>query len=180
MKYIHYLHESKHKRKKVVIVSNHLPKLKKQFIKLFTKIPTAGGVVLNERQEILFIYKNKQWRLPKGKLKKKEAKRKAALREVHEETLVKDLRIEKKLGKTHVIKLESSGRWTMKICHWFLMYAPNQKLSPRIEEGIEKAFWMSPSEYYKIQPKSEPTLQELLYIFSFLFSNIKQLEYEKV
>ena len=37
----------------------------------FPEITAAGGKVINQNLEILFIYRNKKWDLPKGKAKKK-------------------------------------------------------------------------------------------------------------
>ena len=51
----------------------------------FKKI-TAGGLVLNQYNEVLFIFRKNLWDLPKGKIEYYETLEKAALREVVEET----------------------------------------------------------------------------------------------
>ena len=69
-----------------------------EILKKFTKkIPlerAAGGVVTNKEGRVLFIYRNNKWDLPKGKLEKGETYEECALREVEEETGVKNLKIE--------------------------------------------------------------------------------------
>ena len=49
-----------------------LEKLKKTFFKKFTLILAAGGLVTNENNEILLIFRRGKWDLPKGKLEKGE------------------------------------------------------------------------------------------------------------
>ena len=51
----------------------------------FKKI-TAGGLVVNQYNEVLFIFRKNLWDLPKGKIEFYETLEKAALREVIEET----------------------------------------------------------------------------------------------
>ena len=53
---------------------------------LYKIIEAAGGVVFNEKNEILMIYRLKTWDLPKGKIEKGETPADAAFREVCEET----------------------------------------------------------------------------------------------
>ena len=68
-------------------------KLEKFLKKKLPVVQAAGGLVYNNKREILFIYRNSKWDLPKGVLEKGETFEKAAIREVEEETGVKDLEI---------------------------------------------------------------------------------------
>ena len=70
------------------------------FKKLTEKIPVqraGGGLVYNTKGEVLFIFRNGKWDLPKGGKEKKEKMSCAAIREVEEETGVNKLKIIKKL-----------------------------------------------------------------------------------
>jgi NAD+ diphosphatase len=59
------------------------------FKKLKEKIPVqkaGGGLVYNKNGEILFIFRNGKWDLPKGGKEKREKMKLTAMREVEEET----------------------------------------------------------------------------------------------
>ena len=80
-------------------------KIEKHFFKIFKIVEAAGGLVKNSNGAYLFIFRNKRWDLPKGKVQKNEIINEAAIREVIEETGVKNLRIKKSLPTTyHVYK----------------------------------------------------------------------------
>ena len=104
-------------------------------------VEAGGGLVYNDRKEILFIYRNKKWDLPKGGLEKEETPQEAALREVREETGVKKLKVTRFIKKTyHVFK--RNGERRLKITYWYEMYTPyDGLLVPQEKEGIEKAKW---------------------------------------
>ena len=71
----------------------------------FPKIVAAGGIVINDKNETLFIFRDEKWDLPKGKAEKNENITQTAIREVKEETGIKDLIIVKPLDKTyHIFK----------------------------------------------------------------------------
>src|SRR5690554_268509 len=116
---------------------------------LKSKIPVekaAGGLVYNPKGEILFIFRNGKWDLPKGGVEKKEKKRQAAIREVEEETGVTGLKIIEKLEKTYHI-FKRNGKFKLKITHWYKMESSFDGIpKPQTEEGIEKAVWLKPEE----------------------------------
>ena len=118
-------------------------KLRKDFKGLFTIIEAGGGLVINEYDEILFIFRRGHWDLPKGKLEKLEKKKDAALREVEEETGVRNLELGKKICVTNHVYKNKSGKRMIKKSHWYQMYAPKMDLIPQIEEDITDAKWMT-------------------------------------
>src|SRR5215207_6225786 len=71
----------------------HLEELKKAFIKKFTYVKAAGGVVINDHAQLLMIHRKGKWDLPKGKLNKGEKLEDCAIREVEEETGLKKLKL---------------------------------------------------------------------------------------
>ena len=69
-----------------VFYHEKLEELKKAFFKKFTLVQAGGGLVRNEKKEILIIFRRGKWDLPKGKLDKGEKLEDCAVREVEEET----------------------------------------------------------------------------------------------
>jgi len=125
------------------------PDEKEILTKLKEKIPVAkagGGLVYNKRGEVLFIFRNGKWDLPKGGIEKGESIEETAIREVEEETGVSGLKITKKLQKTYHI-FKRNGRYKLKITHWFEMHTDfNGITQGQADEGIEKVAWLNPDE----------------------------------
>ena len=116
-------------------------KLEKFLKKKLPVVQAAGGLVYNNKREILFIYRNSKWDLPKGVLEKGETFEEAAIREVEEETGVQNLEIRSFIAKTyHVFK--RNGEFKLKITYWYEMYTESKvELVPQAKEGIKKAKW---------------------------------------
>ena len=116
---------------------------------LKAKIPVCkagGGLVYNKKGEVLFIFRNGKWDLPKGGIEKGEEIEATAMREVEEETGVDLLTITNKLQKTyHVFK--RNGKYKLNITHWFEMLSTFEGMPQgQLEEGIEKVAWIKPSD----------------------------------
>lgn len=117
-------------------------KLLKKFLKKLPNVVAGGGKVYNEKGEILFIYRNDKWDLPKGKAEKKEPIELTAIREVEEETGVKGLEITKPLETTYHI-FKRNGRNKIKITYWFEMRTNfSGELVPQENEGITQVAWL--------------------------------------
>ncbi len=116
---------------------------------LKAKIPVnkaGGGFVYNKKGEVLFIFRNGKWDLPKGGIEKGEDIEATAMREVEEETGVNQLRITNKLQKTYHI-FKRNGKYKLKITHWFEMQSDFEGTPHgQIEEGIEKVAWLNPEQ----------------------------------
>jgi 8-oxo-dGTP pyrophosphatase MutT (NUDIX family) len=116
---------------------------------LKTKIPVAkagGGLVYNKKGDVLFIFRNGKWDLPKGGIEKGEDIQQTAMREVEEETGVNGLSISHKLQKTYHV-FRRNGKYKLKITHWFEMQSDFEGTPHgQLEEGIEKVAWMNPEQ----------------------------------
>lgn len=107
------------------------------FLTQIKVVPAAGGLVKNKKNDILFIYRNNIWDLPKGRIEKNESIETAAIREVEEECSIFNLTIEKQLITTYHIYFQNKNK--LKLTYWFLMNSNYDKpLIPQIEEGITK------------------------------------------
>lgn len=127
----------------------YYPDEKEILKKVKEKIPVCkagGGLVYNTKGEVLFIYRNGKWDLPKGGKEKGEEIDLTAMREVEEETGVGKLKIKDKLQKTyHVFK--RNGKYKLKITHWYSMTTTfDGVLIPQANEGIEKVAWLNPEQ----------------------------------
>ncbi|PJE39811.1 MAG: NUDIX hydrolase [Flavobacterium sp.] len=117
--------------------------------KVKEKIPVCkagGGLVYNKAGDVLFIFRNGKWDLPKGGIEKGEEIEDTAIREVEEETGVTNLKITHKLQKTyHVFK--RGGKYKLKVTHWYEMRTDfTGTPKPQANEGIEKVAWLNPEE----------------------------------
>ena len=64
----------------VFLVHKNEDKLLKKFLKKLPNVIAGGGKVFNDKKEILFIYRNNKWDLPKGKIEKGESIEETAIR----------------------------------------------------------------------------------------------------
>ena len=128
------------------------------------KIIAGGGVVVNEKNQVLFIYRRKKWDLPKGKLDPGEDIKACAIREVMEETGIRDLTIGNLIiVTTH--SYEENGLNMQKETHWFEMKAStvdNSTLTPQLEEDIEKIEWVSPENLEEYLSETYTNIQQVL------------------
>lgn len=104
-------------------------------------VEAGGGLVRNHKEEVLFIRRNKKWDLPKGKIEKGEKPGEAAIREVMEETGIKELELRDYLQTTYHV-FQRNDKFRLKITYWFEMYSEYEgELIPEIDEGIKKVKW---------------------------------------
>lgn len=130
--------------------------------KHFVHTPAAGGVVLGPKEEVLMIFREGQWDLPKGHIEKGEDTLTAAVREVAEETGLRGHRVREKLPVSyHIYPLK--GAWRLKETHWYLMDSEETpELVPQVKEKITKAEWWKNRRLRTEMPDTYPTITELL------------------
>ena len=148
--------------KEARLIGKNEKKLLKKFLKKLPNVIAGGGKVYNEKGEILFIYRNDKWDLPKGKVDRKETIEAAALREVEEETGVKNLKIIKPLETTYHI-FKRNGRHRIKITYWFEMKTSyTGKLQPEEIEGITKVEWLNQNQIQNALENSYANIKTLI------------------
>jgi ADP-ribose pyrophosphatase YjhB (NUDIX family) len=157
-----YLLYNSHSIKQLFIFHPNFELLKKDFTGLFDIIEGAGGLVKNNKDEVLMIFRNGKWDIPKGKIEKGEKKDVAALREVEEECGINQLNIIKELPQTlHCYKLKN--KFILKKTYWYLMQSDFAgKLVPQAEEGITKVKWIERKEIGKVLKNSYDSIKEML------------------
>jgi 8-oxo-dGTP pyrophosphatase MutT (NUDIX family) len=133
-------------------------KLKKSVV----LIKAAGGLVKNAKGDFLFIFRNKRWDLPKGKVEKGEKMKEAGLREVEEECGVKISSNNDKLCRTYHI-YELGHKLVLKKTNWYDMTVKGTpKLIPQKEEGITKAEWLGKKEIGIVLKNTYPLILDVL------------------
>ena len=154
----------------LVLFHPDLHYLKQQVTGHFLQIEAAGGVVQNERKEVLLIFRRGHWDLPKGKVDEGESLEEAAIREVKEETgLEGSLRILSKvffadnLNEATYHTYDYKGTAALKVSHWYLMqYTGNAVLTPQTEEDIEQAVWVGVGDLPKYLEPMYPSVKDVL------------------
>ena len=118
-------------------------------MKRINKTITAGGIIINEYNEIVIVNQNHDsWSLPKGHVEKNETVFETAKREIYEETGLSNLEFIKELGnyERYRISLDGTDDLTeLKVIYMFLFKAKKQKLEP-IDPNNPEAKWIKPEE----------------------------------
>lgn len=135
---------------------------KQDFFHLFKRIDAAGGLVKNEKGEMLSIFRLGKWDLPKGKLAGNETPEEAAIREVMEETGLSELRITGSLPSTFHIYTRK-GKQILKQTWWFKMEAKStQSLVPQMEEEISEVRWVAMKDLGIVLSNTYGSIRELV------------------
>lgn len=134
-----------------------------EVVKKFTQIQAGGGLVVNEKKQILFIFRNGKWDLPKGKIEANETSELGAIREVEEECGIKISRLDQLLDITyHTYMLDNKN--ILKSNYWYIMYADSsQNLIPQAEENIEKVEWIDRDKVESLLAKSYESIADLIH-----------------
>jgi len=110
----------------------------------YFEVVSAGGLVVNKNNKVLWINRNKHWDLPKGKVEPGESLENAAVREVTEETGIRKLTITGDLETTYHT-YEVDGIAHLKTTFWYSMThnGENTPGTPQEIEGITEVRWMN-------------------------------------
>lgn len=145
-----------------VLLSNDIDGLKKAFFKHFTSIEAAGGIVQNNKKEILFIFRLGKWDLPKGKVEKGESIADTAIREVEEETGVTHLSLKNKIGETYHT-YNAFGKHFIKTTHWYFITCPSkQSVQPQTEENITEIKWVPATNMDAPLQNTYPSIRDIV------------------
>lgn len=132
------------------------------FFKNFRWIEAAGGIVENTASNnLLFIYRDDLWDIPKGKIEEGETPEIAAVREIQEECGLQNLRITKTLSPTYHV-YHAYGDYWIKKTYWFKLETDEVDVKPQIAEGITSAKWFDPKQLVLIKQNTYASIKEVL------------------
>ncbi|WP_447640356.1 MULTISPECIES: NUDIX hydrolase [Chitinophagaceae] len=128
------------------------------------RVLAAGGVVINQSNELLMIFRRIIWDLPKGHLEKKETMEQCALREVREETGLQSLELIRFLDiSEHLYFDHRLGEEAIKETHWYEMKGDkNEPLAPQYAESIERVVWVGAEAVMRYLQYSFDNLQPIV------------------
>ena len=124
----------------VTMVCKNKKEVEEKIKSQYKVLRAAGGVVLKNNQWLL-MFRRKKWDLPKGKLDRSESSRKAAVREIEEETGVK-AKIQGRICTTwHTYATQNSR--ILKRTKWYVLECQDDSaMKPQAEEDIERLEWL--------------------------------------
>ncbi|SKB91463.1 ADP-ribose pyrophosphatase YjhB, NUDIX family [Daejeonella lutea] len=153
--------------KTFLLLASDFKEIFKKIKKSMQIIKAGGGLVSNEENKYLFIFRKGKWDLPKGKLDKGESFRVAAVREVEEECGISIDSSGEKVCKTYHI-YEVYGEPVIKKTVWYWMRANNQPdLTPQIEEGITDARWLAAGDFMLVHENTYPLIRDVIRVIEY-------------
>lgn len=145
-----------------IFIHHNLEELKKSFFRKFTLIRAAGGIVTNEKGQLLFMMRLGKWDLPKGKLDEGESLEDCAVRETEEETGLKNVKLTGPITITYHT-YDESGKHILKESHWFnLKVKGKQELIPQTEEQITELRWFDKADLRVVIDNTYPNILQVL------------------
>lgn len=139
--------EKKSKFNVVTLYASDVDQLYADFVTHFIVEEAAGGLVFRPDGRILVMHRRGYWDLPKGKIDPGETPEEAAVREVAEETGLKEMTRSEQYRITYHTYRKKDGKRVLKRTTWYRMQAPDQPLTPQAEEDITEVRWMDPRAF---------------------------------
>ncbi|MBQ0025383.1 MAG: NUDIX domain-containing protein [Bacteroidales bacterium] len=133
-----------------------------EFCRNFREINAGGGVVSDGKGNYLLILRHNVWDLPKGKQEPGEPIEACALREVSEETGLKNLSLKDFICTTHHT-YKIAGQPCIKHTFWYNMeYTGSEALVPQTEEDITEAKWVAKEDLPQYLKETYPSIAEVV------------------
>lgn len=128
----------------------------------YLEVNAGGGLVNNTEGKFLLIRRSGLWDLPKGHQEPGEAIEVTALREVEEETGLKELSLGEFIRVTDHTYFRNE-KWHLKHTWWYRMTCPGDGSDtvPQTEEGITEIRWVTKEELPEFLQQTYPTIVEV-------------------
>ena len=159
--YIDLLEKSE-ERKVVIFHAKDFDQLVNEFAALYKIVEAAGGLVFNNLNQLLVIFRRGRWDLPKGKMESGETKEQTAEREVMEETGITTLTLGRYIDRTYHTYRNRKGIRCIKKSYWYEMNTDDMVLKPEIEEDIEEANWVEVKPFLNNEKLIYPNIRDII------------------
>ncbi|MEM1322136.1 MAG: NUDIX domain-containing protein [Bacteroidota bacterium] len=146
----------------VWIFAKDVEQLFEDFSSLYKVVEAAGGLVYNDQEELLMIYRRGSWDLPKGKIDKGETKEAAAVREVAEETGLDEVQLGDLLKTSYHTYRNRKNRRVLKPTYWYKMRTRQTQLKLQAEEDIEAGEWITAESFLQSERPVYGNIKDLL------------------
>ncbi len=147
--------------RKIYIPTSDVERTYRRICAEFKEVNAAGGLVSNRRGDFLLIRRNGLWDLPKGHQEEGEEIEVTALREVQEETGIRDLSLGGLICVTDHCYIRN-GIWHLKHTWWYeMLHTDPEDLTPQREEDISKAAWVAKSSLPSCLTNTYPSIAEV-------------------
>ncbi len=157
-----------------VFLHNDEDAVLKAIEKKLVLIKAAGGLVHTTENNLLLIFRRGKWDLPKGKLDEGEDIETCAIREINEETGLKNIQIEQPLCLSYHTYYQD-GKHILKETHWFLIKTNQQMdLVPQAEEDIEKCEWVSIDQLSTYMDNTHASIHDVIHAGIKILSKTKK------
>ncbi|MCB0699428.1 MAG: NUDIX domain-containing protein [Chitinophagales bacterium] len=138
--------------------------LQEELHAIYTPIDAGGGVVRNERGEVLMIFRRGKWDLPKGKCDDGETIEECSIREVSEETGLQKLKLGEKICDTYHVYSQKKQN-LLKCTAWYNMTGTSKEEPiPQAEENIQEVRWVPVDELGPLANKSYEAIREVMHM----------------
>lgn len=125
-------------------------------------IQAGGGLVYTPQKTVLLIFRRGKWDLPKGKLDEGENLAECAIREVQEETGLKQVTLQAPLTVTWHTYYQD-GELVLKESHWYLMQTEKEEsLTPQQDEDIDLCLWVPLHELETYMHNTHPSIRDVI------------------
>jgi 8-oxo-dGTP pyrophosphatase MutT (NUDIX family) len=153
--------EHDYKKNQVIFLTEKVEETWKEFIQQYKLIEAAGGIVKNNKGEIIAIFRLGKWDLPKGKREEGEEPSQTAEREIAEECGIQGHLLTGKICDTyHTYKI--GEKKILKKTYWYTFTMDgNPALTPQTIENIEEAKWVKTEEFHKLLEHSYPSIRQV-------------------
>lgn len=158
--YLDLLDKNKNVRT-VALYGDKAEQLWADFCACFSQLEAAGGYVADPQGRLLVFFRRNSWDMPKGKIDPGETPEQAALREVQEETGLKNLTLGAFLTHTWHTYTQKGER-ILKRTWWYQMTTADTKVTPQKEEDIEEIQWVNPAAWLATNPVVYASIRDVI------------------